>query len=534
MRAGLIQFLLATLVGALCTACAALSAPKRPPLPLGELLLVGFHGTEVEGNEEVRRLVCDLKVGGVILFEPNLATGAPRNIVSPEQLHRLTTDLQALAGRCAGRPLFIATDAEGGQVMRLSPRVGYRPSASASELGEAGDTAATELQARRIGATLREAGINWNLAPVVDVAVNPFNPAVVALGRTFSADPREVIAHARAFVHGMHAAGVLTALKHFPGHGSSWRDSHAGFTDVSETADLKVELAPYRALITEGLADSVMTAHVFNRGLDPWDPATLSRYTVNRILRRRFHYEGVVVSDDLLMGAIVQKYGLEEAAVKALDAGVDVLLISQNTKTGEPLAAERVIAAIQRALEEGWLSRSRVTNALHHVTALRSRLPPSTGQRAAPSGALWEGLTGCPPDARSRRQAGAADLHQPLSRQPHRLVRAGHQRPRPSRRSPPPQGMQEALHIGAFRQGILCAAPGARQGSGGASERDGLIETAPGGEADRQSPVERVSRGGRVQRRDGKRREVQRVDAVAQQGALLRQRDHHVMRTTVE
>ena len=136
-----------------------------------------------------------------------------------------------------------------------------------------------------MGAMLREAGINWNLAPVVDVAVNPTNPAVVALGPHVLARSGRVTAHARAFVLGMHAAGVLTALKHFPGHGSSRIDSHHGFTDVSDTAQLDVELAPFRGLIAAGLADSVMTAHVFNRGLDPWDPATLSRFTVQRVLR---------------------------------------------------------------------------------------------------------------------------------------------------------------------------------------------------------------------------------------------------------
>jgi beta-N-acetylhexosaminidase len=376
MRARVTVLLLLTLAGALAAAGAALAAPKRAPLPIAELLLVGFRGTEVAGNDEVQRLVCELKVGGVILFERDAATGAPRNLVSPEQVSRLTADLQALARRCAGRPLFIAADAEGGPVMRLSTRLGYPPSLSARELGEAGDVQATELEARRIGGLLREAGINWNLAPVVDVAVNPLNPAVVTLGRSFSADPRQVIAHARAFVRGMRESGVLTALKHFPGHGSSLLDSHAGFTDVSDTADLKVELAPYRALIKEGLADSVMTAHVFNRGLDPWDPATLSRYTVNRILRGRFHYKGVVVSDDLLMGAIVQRYGLEEAAVKALGAGVDVLLISQNTRKGETVATERAVGAINRALAQGWLSRSRVGQALDHVKALRARLKP--------------------------------------------------------------------------------------------------------------------------------------------------------------
>ncbi len=366
--------LLAACLFAFLAGCASVPERPVPSLPVADLLLVGFRGTQVEGNAELRALVCDVKVGGVILFEREAPTGVPRNIVSPEQLRQLTRDLQALARDCAGRPLFIATDAEGGAVMRLSPRVGYLPSPSASELGAQGDVVLTELEARRMGATLREAGINWNLAPVVDVALNAANPAVVEPGRTFSADPDRVTAQARAFITGMHETGLLTTLKHFPGHGSSRHDSHAGFTDVTDTADLRVELAPYRALIAEGLADSVMTAHVFNRRLDPWDPATLSRFTVSRILRGWLGYRGVVVSDDLLMGAIIQHYGLEEAAVMALGAGVDVLLISHNTGRAEPGAAQRVAIAIGRALNEGRLSRARVAEALDHVEALRARL----------------------------------------------------------------------------------------------------------------------------------------------------------------
>jgi beta-N-acetylhexosaminidase len=356
--------------------CTLVTASRPPSLPVAELLLVGFSGTEVAGNDEIRDLVCTVKVGGVILFERDVATGKPRNLVSPDQVRRLTRDLQSLARFCVGRPLFIAADNEGGRVMRLSPRLGFPAWPSAQELGASDDVDATRDEARRMGAELREAGINWNLAPVVDVAINPNNPAVVALGRSFSSDPARVTAHARAFIEGMHEAGILTALKHFPGHGSSLRDSHAGFTDVTDTADLDAELAPYRALIALGLADSVMTAHVFNRGLDPWDPATLSRYTVQRILRGWLRYKGVIVSDDLLMGAIIRHYGLGEAAVAALGAGVDVLLISQNAHRSVAGAAELVVDAVNAAMAEGLLSPSRVAAALEHVAALRHRIPP--------------------------------------------------------------------------------------------------------------------------------------------------------------
>ncbi len=362
-----------------CAATAATDgAARKPPAPLAvaELLLMGFGGTQVEDNAEIHALVCDVKVGGLILFERDTRTGQPRNILGAEQVRQLTADLQALAIRCAGRPLLIAADNEGGLVMRLSTRIGYLPTPPPQALGDAGDVAVTELEARRMAATLREAGINWNLAPVVDVAVNPLNPAVVTLGRTFSSDPRQVVAHARAFIQGMHAAGVLTSLKHFPGHGSSTSDSHLGFVDVTDTAILKVELAPYRALIKEGLADSVMTAHVFNRGIDPWNPATLSRYTIKRYLRGKLGYKGAVVSDDLLMGAIRQRYGLEESAILALQATVDVLLISQNQGSVERGAAQRVVTEIHRALADGRLSPKAVAAAIERVRALKSRIAP--------------------------------------------------------------------------------------------------------------------------------------------------------------
>jgi len=375
VRARLAALLLVLVVeGCAATSSSDGAARKTPPLPLGELLLVGFGGTQVDGNDEVRSLVCDVKVGGLILFERDSRSGDARNITSPEQVRQLTSDLQALALQCAGRRLLIAADNEGGAVMRLSTRVGYLPTPPPQALGDAGDPAATALESRRMGATLREAGINWNLAPVVDVAVNPLNPAVVTLGRTFSSDPQQVIMQARAFIQGMHEAGVLTSLKHFPGHGSSRTDSHQGFVDVTETAELKIELAPYRALIKEGLADSVMTAHVFNRGLDPWNPATLSRFTIKRYLRGKLGYKGLVVSDDLLMGAIRQRYGVEEASILALQASVDMLLISQNQGRVERGAAERVIAAIRSAIADGRLSPKALAAAVDRVRALRGRI----------------------------------------------------------------------------------------------------------------------------------------------------------------
>ncbi len=333
---------------------------------LGELLLVGFHGTMLQDNAALERLLCETRVAGVILFA--------RNIVDAAQTARLTRDLTTRARACTGRPLLVAVDAEGGQVMRLGPAAGWTATLSHQELGQAGDLVQTELEARRIGGMLREAGINWNLAPVIDVGYNPANPVIVGVGRSFGANPKLVAAQARAYIAGMHAAGILTAVKHFPGHGSSVDDSHAGFVDVTDTARPDVELVPYRLLLAEGVVDAVMTAHVFNRHLDAWVPATLSRPTIDGVLRSELGWRGVVVSDDMRMGAIEQHYGAGDAAVRALRAGVDLILIADDRLPGDRSASAETLEAIRRALRRGRLPAGQVDEALARIAALRSRL----------------------------------------------------------------------------------------------------------------------------------------------------------------
>ncbi|MBI1735148.1 MAG: glycoside hydrolase family 3 protein [Candidatus Rokubacteria bacterium] len=351
------------------TGCAAMwpspAALRRIDARIGELLLVGFNGTAVDGNVELERVLCEAKVGGVVLFARNIQDGA--------QLRALTSGMSARTRACAGRSLLIAVDAEGGQVMRLGPRAGFVPTLSHQELGDAGDYAETELEARRIGTMLRDHGINWNLAPVVDVGYNPANPVIVGYGRSFGANPVLVTEHARAWVRGMHAAGVLTAVKHFPGHGSSYGDTHHGFVDVTPTADRDIELVPYRALIAERLADAVMTAHVVNRRLDV-HPATLSHTTITGVLRRQLGFQGVVVTDDLRMGAIVQHYGFEEALAMALGAGVDVLLIAEDRLPDGRSASAVAVGAIRRALAEGRIDAGRVEESLARIAALRERV----------------------------------------------------------------------------------------------------------------------------------------------------------------
>jgi beta-N-acetylhexosaminidase len=361
--------LLGLLAGAGCRTLVPPDPARLSPLlpRLGDLLLVGFHGTAGEGNAELERLLCETRASGVLIFG--------RNVVDAAQVARLARWAADRARACAGRALLVATDAEGGRVMRLGPGAGYTPTLSHQDLSDGNDLALTELEARRIGGLLRDAGIGWDLAPVVDVGYNPANPVIVGTGRSFGADPARVTAHARAYIAGMRAAGVLTALKHFPGHGSSFTDSHLGFVDVTETARPELELAPYRALMADGLVDSVMTAHVFNQRLDPRYPATLSRSTIAGLLRRELGWTGVVVSDDLRMGAIDQHYGLGDAAILALAAGVDLLLIADDRLSDHRSAAATALTAIRHALESGRLTPEAIESALTRIDTLRARLP---------------------------------------------------------------------------------------------------------------------------------------------------------------
>ena len=358
----------AALVVVLIAGCGSIAVERFGRLNprLGELLLVGFHGTSLQDNPSLDGLLCKTRVAGVILFA--------RNIVDAEQTKRLTGDMTARALQCTGRALLVAVDAEGGSVMRLGPRAGWTATLSHQDLGQAGDLAQTELEARRIGGMLRDVGINWNLAPVVDVGYNPANPVIVGAGRSFGANPALVAVQARAYIAGMHAAGVLTAIKHFPGHGSSMGDSHDGFVDVTETARPEVELLPYRVLLAEGLVDAVMTAHVYNRNLDTRVPATLSHATIEGVLRKQLGWGGLVVSDDMRMGAIEQHYGSGDAAVRALRAGVDLVLIADDRLPGGWSASAETLKVVRRAVRRGRLPAARIDEALGRIAVLRSRL----------------------------------------------------------------------------------------------------------------------------------------------------------------
>lgn len=336
---------------------------------LGQMLLVGFRGLAVDDQHPIMADIRERHLGGVVLFSfDGPARSAVRNVESPQQVRALTAALQA----ATGAPLLIAVDQEGGQVARLAPRHGFPATPSHQQLGELADETAVAEVAAALAVTLAQAGINLNLAPVVDVNSNPENPIIARYGRSFGADAALVSRLAAVFVQAHHQQGVLCCLKHYPGHGSSTADSHHGLVDVSDTWR-REELQPYSDLIQAGLADSIMTAHVFNAALDPVYPATLSRSTIDGLLRGELGHDGVVISDDMQMGAIRRYYGYEDAVLAAVDAGVDILAISNNVLYEEDVVS-RTVAILRQAVASGRISRARIEQSYGRIQRLKQRL----------------------------------------------------------------------------------------------------------------------------------------------------------------
>ncbi|OQY96726.1 MAG: hypothetical protein B6D41_04835 [Chloroflexi bacterium UTCFX4] len=338
---------------------------------IGQMLLLGFRGYELQADDAIVQDLCERNLGAVVLFSyDGELKKFERNIASPAQVQALNASLQAFAQT----PLLITIDQEGGAVSRLAERFGFPPTQSQEFYGAQNDVALTRAAAEAEGKILRDLGINLNLAPVVDVNLNPHSPAIGKNQRSFSADPRIVTAHARATIEGYHSQNVLTTLKHFPGHGSAASDSHLGFVDVTTTWQA-LELEPYRELIRAGLADAIMTAHIFNANLDAQYPATLSRKIITGILRQHLGYDGVVMSDDMQMGAISRYYGFEQALELAIHAGVDMLALANNLAY-DPTIGARAFGVIKQLVRDGKISEQRIDESYQRIMRLKARLKP--------------------------------------------------------------------------------------------------------------------------------------------------------------
>ncbi|MBW1635821.1 MAG: glycoside hydrolase family 3 protein [Deltaproteobacteria bacterium] len=336
---------------------------------IGQLFIIGFEGTALSKNNPVIADIVERNLGGVILFDRLLAKKRnTNNIISPGQVADLTSRLQELAGG----NLLIAVDQEGGRVARLNEQHGFTTIPDAATLGRRGDPEQTGHYGEQVAEILHSVGINFNLAPIVDLDVFPENPIIGAYGRSFSNNPDAVFKHTVKWLDAHRKKGVLSCLKHFPGHGSSINDSHLGFVDISSTWN-EVELQPYKDLLARGYKEAIMAGHLYNSRFDKSYPATLSHTTLDGILRKRLGHNGVIISDDMQMRAITDRYGLAESCCRAISAGVDLLIIGNNLSY-EPEIMKETLDTILKAVDEGQLTQRRIEEAWSRVQQLKKLL----------------------------------------------------------------------------------------------------------------------------------------------------------------
>ena len=337
-------------------------------MKIGQMIMTGFRGTEVNQNSQIIHLIKNSHLGGVWLVDNDSPMGHTiGNIESAGQLKKLIQKLQD----ASEVPLFVSIDAEGGEVIRLKEKYGFPATLSAQYLGEQNDLSLTRDQAVNIAKTLKELGFNFNLSPVLDLNKNPNNQALGRKQRCFSDDPYIVIQHATQVIEAHHDQGIICGAKHFPGHGSARDDSHIDSVDVSETWS-EDELIPYKELIEKGLVDAVLTAHVSLNRFDSQYPATLSKNIVTGVLREKLKFRGVVVSDDMNMGAIKENFNYENALELALNAGVDIILQSNVNHYDEKIT-ERTIEIIKKLIKLGKVSKEKIDESSQRIVQLKQK-----------------------------------------------------------------------------------------------------------------------------------------------------------------
>jgi beta-N-acetylhexosaminidase len=338
-------------------------APDLLDIKIGQMILIGMPKAELDPLvlDEVKKG----KVGALIFFEKNI----PNKPNAFASVKNMTWTYQ----KAAPIPLFICIDQEGGKVNRLKEKYGFTRSVSAAALGKSKSIDSVRFYADATAATLAGLGFNVNFAPCVDLAITE-NAVIYKPERAYSANEDTVAMMAKEVVKLHRKYGVLTSLKHFPGHGSSKEDTHFGVADVTTTWSER-ELKPYKTLLDSGYVDAVMTSHIVNKNLDPAGyPGTLSKDILDGILRKRLGFNGVVFSDDMQMHAISKNFGLEETIKLAINAGVDVMCFSNNIAGSDERTVDKVHAIIKKLVQDGQISAARIEESFQRILQLKARM----------------------------------------------------------------------------------------------------------------------------------------------------------------
>lgn len=336
---------------------------------IGQMLMVGFMGYDIDNND-VKTYIEKYHIGGVILFNKSANKDRIPNIKNRDQLKKLNKDLQKISKI----PLFIAIDNEGGKIARLRKENGFVEIPSHEELGKLGEKS-TYKYSRKLARELKSLGFNVNFAPIVDVNINPSNPIIGKLERSFSNDPKVVAKMAAAYIKGQNKSGIITSLKHFPGHGSSTADSHLGVVDVTKTWTEK-ELEPYTYVINnQKYNQMVMAAHVIDSKLDKNSiPASLSKNIMTDLLKNKLGFKGVIVTDSLDMQAISDQYTDKEVLIKAINGGADIILNANNNKKPfDTKLVENYVNIIKTAVKNNEISIKQIDNAYVKIIKLKKQ-----------------------------------------------------------------------------------------------------------------------------------------------------------------
>jgi beta-N-acetylhexosaminidase len=319
---------------------------------IGQMLLVGIDGTEMD--KEMNRLITEQHVGGIILYKNNFS--------DLEGSVRLVNELKK-ANEGNPAPLFMSVDQEGGKVSRLPKDFTAIP--DAAKVGKTGDPRLAEEMGALLAAEMKAMGFNVDFAPVLDINSNPKNPVIGS--RSFGNRADVVTSMGVAVMKGLQQNGTIAVVKHFPGHGDTSVDSHLDLPVVRKTTEQlqAMEWLPFQTAIENG-ADAVMVAHILFPLIDPDAPASFSSIIIGDQLRGALGFEGVVITDDMTMGAIADHYGIEDAALKSVEAGTDILLVAHGYDTGK-----QVYDRLLQAVREGRVSEGRIDESVRRILALK-------------------------------------------------------------------------------------------------------------------------------------------------------------------
>lgn len=322
---------------------------------VGQMLMIGFEGTQV--NDQTSNFIQENHIGGVILFE--------RNITDSKQLLNLNRELKKLNADSQDIPLFISVDEEGGLVSRMPPKIVNLP--DSKEIGDHNNSELAYQVGEAIGERVNAFGFNVTMAPVMDVNSNPDNPII---GKRSFGNNKEIVSKMGVEeMKGIQSKGIIPVIKHFPGHGDTDVDSHLGLPVVHNSLESirEMELVPFQKAI-DHQADMTMVAHILLPEIDNEDPASLSKNVVTTILRGELGFDGVTITDDMTMGAILENYDIGDATVKAVQAGNDIVLVCHGDEN-----KLKAVHSLTKAVESGTIKEERINESVERILLLKEK-----------------------------------------------------------------------------------------------------------------------------------------------------------------